>query len=320
MSVLEGFGTAKSAGRELEELFGGTRVFDYPKPVNLLKNLIQISTDPKDIVLDSFAGSGTTAHAVLDLNKEDEGHRKFILVEMEGYANKTTAERVRRASKKYGYDAGFTYYALGPAIDAETLLEGKKLPTFKEFAKYVYYLATGKNPPRLGNEHPNIVPYQVFATEDGHIVLSIGNDPTFARFCNAFGLEHLLADERFATNAARVANRAFVTDTLAAVLARHPSAWWLERLEELKIGCGPINTLEQVFADPHVIARGNLIEMTRSDGVPVKLVANPVRLSETPVDYRLAPPMLGEHTDEVLTNMLGLDEPARAALRRDGII
>ncbi|MFT2093092.1 CaiB/BaiF CoA transferase family protein [Acidiphilium multivorum] len=182
------------------------------------------------------------------------------------------------------------------------------------------YLATGKNPPRLGNEHPNIVPYQVFATEDGHIVLSIGNDPTFARFCNAFGLEHLLADERFATNAARVANRAFVTDTLAAVLARHPSAWWLERLEELKIGCGPINTLEQVFADPHVIARGNLIEMTRSDGVPVKLVANPVRLSETPVDYRLAPPMLGEHTDEVLTNMLGLDEPARAALRRDGII
>ncbi len=182
------------------------------------------------------------------------------------------------------------------------------------------YLATGKNPPRLGNEHPNIVPYQVFATEDGHIVLSIGNDPTFARFCNAFGLEHLLADERFATNAARVANRAFVTDTLAAVLARHPSAWWLERREELKIGCGPINTLEQVFADPHVIARGNLIEMTRSDGVPVKLVANPVRLSETPVDYRLAPPMLGEHTDEVLTNMLGLDEPARAALRRDGII
>ncbi len=147
MSVLEGFGTAKSAGRELEELFGGTRVFDYPKPVNLLKNLIQISTDPKDIVLDSFAGSGTTAHAVLDLNKEDEGHRKFILVEMEGYANKTTAERVRRASKKYGYDAGFTYYALGPAIDAETLLEGKKLPTFKEFAKYVYYLATGKNHP-----------------------------------------------------------------------------------------------------------------------------------------------------------------------------
>lgn len=182
------------------------------------------------------------------------------------------------------------------------------------------YLATGKNPPRLGNEHPNIVPYQVFATEDGHIVLSIGNDPTFARFCNAFGLEHLLADERFATNAARVANRAFVTETLAAVLALHPSAWWLERLEELKIGCGPINTLEQVFADPHVIARGNLIEMTRNDGVPVKLVANPVRLSETPVDYRLAPPMLGEHTDEVLNDMLGLDEPTRAALRRDGII
>lgn len=98
-------------------------------------------------MLDSFAGSGTTAHAVLDLNKEDGGNRKFVLVEMEDYANKTTAERVRRAVKKHAYDAGFTYNTLGPAIDAETLLGGK-LPAYNEFAKYVYYLATGKNHPK----------------------------------------------------------------------------------------------------------------------------------------------------------------------------
>lgn len=182
------------------------------------------------------------------------------------------------------------------------------------------YLASGENPPRLGNQHPNIVPYQVFATADGHIVLSIGNDPTFVRFCNSFGLDHLLGDSRFVTNAARVANRDFVTDTLAPVLAAHPSAWWLERLEAIKIGCGPINTLAQVFSDPHVIARNNLIDMTRADGTEVRLVANPVRLSATPVDYRLAPPMLGEHTDEVLHDMLGLDVQSRDALRRDGVV
>jgi adenine-specific DNA-methyltransferase len=146
MSILEGFGTAKSAGRELEELFDGTKVFNYPKPVDLVEHLMRISTNEGDLILDSFAGSGTTAHAVLDLNKEDGGNRKFILVEMEDYADKITAERVRRAIKKNGYDAGFTYHTLGQAIDAESLLTGK-LPSYKEFAKYVYYLATGKNHP-----------------------------------------------------------------------------------------------------------------------------------------------------------------------------
>lgn len=182
------------------------------------------------------------------------------------------------------------------------------------------YLATRENPQRLGNQHPNIVPYQVFATADGHIVLSIGNDPTFARFCRRFGLEHLLADARFATNAARVANRTLVTETLGGILADHPSAWWLAELEAIKIGCGPINNLDQVFTDPHVLARGNLIEMTAQSGDPVTLIANPVRLSATPVDYRLPPPMLGEHTDEVLTTMLGLDATDLAALRRNAVI
>ena len=182
------------------------------------------------------------------------------------------------------------------------------------------YLATGENPPRLGNQHPNIVPYQVFATADGHVVLSIGNDPTFKRFCEAFALTHLLEDARFATNAARVTHRQLVTDTLTPVLGAHPTGWWIERLEALKIGCGPINKLSQVFADPQVIARGMVTELAHGAGVPVKVISNPVRLSETPVDYRLAPPLLGEHTDAVLGERLGLDAAAIADLRAKGVI
>jgi glutaryl-CoA transferase len=185
------------------------------------------------------------------------------------------------------------------------------------------YLATGENPPRLGNQHPNIVPYQVFPTADGYMVLSIANDPTFQRFCNEFGLEHLLADERFATNAARVRNRQFVTDTLTPVLQQHPTGWWIDRLEALKVGCGPINTLKEVFADPQVQARGVVVEMAHSaleGGGTVKTIANPVRLSETPADYRLAPPSLGEHTDGVLRDRLGLGHAEIAELRAKGII
>jgi len=182
------------------------------------------------------------------------------------------------------------------------------------------YLATGENPARLGNQHPNIVPYQVFATADGAIVLSIGNDPTFARFCEAFGLTHLLADARFATNAARVENRALVTDTLAPVVKEHPTGWWIGKLEALKIGCGPINSLKEVFADPHVQARGMLIEMPHSATGTAKLIANPVRLSATPVNYRIAPPVLGEHTDEVLSDLLGLTPAEIAALRERGVV
>ena len=185
------------------------------------------------------------------------------------------------------------------------------------------YLATGENPVRLGNQHPNIVPYQVFPTADGYMVLSVGNDPTFKRFCEAFELTHLLADPRFATNAARVANRQLVTDTLTPMMQTHPTEWWVDRLEQLKIGCGPINTLQQVFADPHVQARGVVVEMPHAslpDGGTVKVIANPVRLSETPADYRLPPPVLGQHTDEVLKQALGLDGAKLAELRGKGVI
>ncbi len=182
------------------------------------------------------------------------------------------------------------------------------------------YLATNENPARLGNQHPNIVPYQVFPTADGHMVLSIGNDPTFKRFCDAFALTHLLEDTRFATNAARVENRQLVTDTLTPVLAAHPTTWWIDQLEALKIGCGPINKLSEVFADPQVVARGMVREMAHDAGVNVKIIANPVRLSETPADYRVPPPLLGAHTEQVLTGLLGLDAARIAALRAGGAI
>ncbi len=183
------------------------------------------------------------------------------------------------------------------------------------------YLATGENPERLGNQHPNIVPYQVFPTKDGYMVLSIGNDPTFKRFCDEFDLSHLLADARFATNAARVANRQLVTDTLTPTMRTHPTGWWVDRLEQLKIGCGPINTLAQVFADPHVQARGVVVEMPHAslaEGT-IKVIANPVRLSESPADYRLPPPLLGQHTDEVL-GKLGLAAVELERLREKGVI
>ncbi|PHK95638.1 CoA transferase [Pseudoroseomonas rhizosphaerae] len=181
------------------------------------------------------------------------------------------------------------------------------------------YLATGENPPRLGNQHPNIVPYQVFPTADGYMVLSIGNDPTFERFCRNFGLEHLLADERYATNAARVGNRALVTETLTAVTKTRPTREWIEKLEALKIGCGPINTLKDVFADPHVVARNMVVEMPHASGETVQVIANPVKLSATPPDYRSAAPVLGQHTEGVLSG-LGYSAEEIAAMRRSGIV
>lgn len=182
------------------------------------------------------------------------------------------------------------------------------------------YLATGENPPRLGNQHPNIAPYQEFPTKDGYIILAVGNDPTFERFCKAFGQEALLADPRFATNPIRVQNRQLVTDTLTPVMKSKTTAEWIEALEALKIGCGPINTLEQVFADPHVQAREMVVEMAHGSGETVKVIANPVKLSATPPSYRSAPPVLGEHTQNVLTDVLKMSAADIAALKEKGIL
>jgi|TARA_B110000444_G_scaffold122509_1_gene115269 crotonobetainyl-CoA:carnitine CoA-transferase CaiB-like acyl-CoA transferase len=184
------------------------------------------------------------------------------------------------------------------------------------------YLATNKNPERLGNQHPNIVPYQVMPTSDGYIVLSIGNDPTFERFCKLTGEEHLIDDPKFKTNADRVLNREFVTNTLNDVTRKKPSQWWLTELEKEKIGCGPINTLSEVFSDPHVKAREMVVEMKhqKTGKSPLKLIANPIKMDETPPTYRMPPPLLGEHTEQILSENIGLSQSEILELKVKKII
>ena len=182
------------------------------------------------------------------------------------------------------------------------------------------YLATGQSPKRLGNAHPNIVPYQDFPTADGYMILAIGNDGQFARFCAAAGAPQLATDERFATNRARVVNRATLIPLLKKLTVERGTAEWIATLEALAVPCGPINTLADVFADPQVQARGLKVTMPHPVAGQVPLVASPMKLSATPVDYRLPPPMLGEHTDEILAATLGLDAAAIARLRADGVV
>ena len=175
---------------------------------------------------------------------------------------------------------------------------------------------------RLGNAHPNIVPYQVFKTADGYIVVAIGNDTQFRRFCDSVDRAELYGEARFATNSARVSNREACVAALQPIFAARGTADWLAALEAQGIGCGPINNLAQVFDDPHVKARGMVAEVPHPaiGGAPAKLIASPLRLSATPVEIRRAPPLLGQHTDEVLGEILGLDEAALQALREAGII
>ena len=184
------------------------------------------------------------------------------------------------------------------------------------------YLSTDKNPQRLGNQHPNIVPYQVMPTSDGYIVLSIGNDPTFERFCKLANEENLLEDERFKTNASRVSNREYVTEVLNNVTKKRDSETWLKDLEKAKIGCGPINNLSEVFKDPHVLSREMIIEIkhSKTGKKPLKLIANPIKMTETPVSYRHPPPLLGEHTDEILTQHLKLSVEDIKNLKDKGIV
>jgi crotonobetainyl-CoA:carnitine CoA-transferase CaiB-like acyl-CoA transferase len=184
------------------------------------------------------------------------------------------------------------------------------------------YLATGQAPPRLGNAHPNIVPYQTFATADGDIILAVGNDGQFQRFCAFAGVPELAEDERFRGNGERLRHRAELTALLTPVVAAQPSHYWIEGLEAHNVSCGPINTIEQAFADPQIEARGMRIEMPHPalGGDPAPLIASPIRMSETPASYRRAPPTLGQHTDEVLSELLGLGAAEIEALRGRGAI
>ncbi len=184
------------------------------------------------------------------------------------------------------------------------------------------YLATGKNPPRLGNAHPNIVPYQSFSTADGDIVIAAANDDQFRRLCDFAGVPELAGNKKFKTNESRVRNRDALIEKLKAVVSKHPSTYWLEGLEKVNVSCGPINTLEQVFNDPQVKARGMELEMAHPamGKNPARLIASPIKMSETEPDYRHAPPTLGQHTEEVLKELLGLDAEAVAGLRERGVV
>jgi len=181
------------------------------------------------------------------------------------------------------------------------------------------YLASGVAPQRAGNAHQSIVPYQVFEVADGHLILAVGNDAQFGRFCAVAGCPELAADLRFARNAGRVRHRATLVPLLAARLKLRPRAAWLADLEAAKVPCGPINDLAEVFADPQVRERAMTVEMPHSLAGTVRMVANPIKLGATPVRYRRAPPLLGADTDEVLGE-LGLDDATIADLRRRGAI
>jgi crotonobetainyl-CoA:carnitine CoA-transferase CaiB-like acyl-CoA transferase len=163
---------------------------------------------------------------------------------------------------------------------------------------------------RLGNDHPNIVPYRPFKSADGQVIIVVGNDEQFRRFCEIAECPELADDSRFCTNEMRVRNRDDLAEILDPIVAARPSAFWLEELEAQNIGCGPINNLAQVFNDPQVIARQMVHEMRHSvnGGTTARLLASPIKLSQTPVTYRRAPPVLGEHTVEVMSDILGLED------------
>jgi crotonobetainyl-CoA:carnitine CoA-transferase CaiB-like acyl-CoA transferase len=182
------------------------------------------------------------------------------------------------------------------------------------------FLATGKNPRRLGNAHPNIVPYQAFQTSDGYIILAVGNDTQFARFCELAGRAELARDDRFRSNSGRVEHRDILVPQVVEIMRGKSSADWLEALNDRGIPCGPINDIDQVFDDPQVVARGLKLRLDHPAAGSVASVANPIRLSRTPVRYRLAPPMLGQHTDAVLGRVLNLDSDRLEELRAEGII
>jgi len=181
------------------------------------------------------------------------------------------------------------------------------------------YLVTGKAPRRVGNAHQNIVPYQVFEVADGHLILAVGNDGQFQRFCATAGRPDWASDERFAKNADRVRHRGVLVPMLADELRRRSRADWLTTLEAATVPCGPINDFNDVFADPQVQARGMTMHMTHPHSDALELVASPMKLSATPVQLRRPPPLLGQHTDEVLAE-IGIGEEERRQLRQGGVI
>jgi len=175
-------------------------------------------------------------------------------------------------------------------------------------------------PGRLGNAHPNIVPYQTFKTADGDIILACGNDNLFNKFCEVAGCTELARDERFATNAKRVENRDAITKLLNEVFSKRATHDWVESLEAAGVPNGPINNLKQVFEEPQVVARGVRIELEHPSAGKVPLVASPMRFSATPLEHKRPPPTLGQHTEEILREVLGMDAGQIEKLRSSRVV
>ncbi len=182
------------------------------------------------------------------------------------------------------------------------------------------YLVTGKAPGRRGTAHPNIVPYQAFATKDGHLMLAVGNDRQFAAFCEAAGRQGLSRDRRFATNAARVENRASLIPQVERLCQQKTTKTWLKTLAAAGVPCGPINNIAEVFAEPQVQHRKMRFDLPHPQGGQVPQVRNPVLFSRTALEYRIPPPLLGQHTEQVLVNELGLTAEEIQQLKGDATI
>jgi crotonobetainyl-CoA:carnitine CoA-transferase CaiB-like acyl-CoA transferase len=184
----------------------------------------------------------------------------------------------------------------------------------------VSYLMTGNIPKRYGNAHAAVVPYQTFATADGHVIIAVGNDAQWQRYCEVMKRPDLAGDERFKRTNDRIVNRGILIPEIARTMATRTCKAWLADLEAADVPCGPINNYKQVFEDPQVIHRGMHVEIPRTDGGTVPALASPLRLTGTPPAYRYAPPALGEHTDAILGEALGKTAAELADLRRRGVI
>ena len=182
------------------------------------------------------------------------------------------------------------------------------------------YFVTGAPPGRMGNAHPNVAPYQLYAVADGHIVVAVGNDGQFARLCDAVGRPDLAGDPRFADNSRRLANRDALEESLGRILPGRSAAAWLALFAERNIPAAPVNDLAQVFADPQVVHRGMKVELPHAAGVAAAHAASPLRFSRTPVRYTASAPTLGEHTAAVLSDVLGLSDEEIVELRKAGAI
>ncbi len=182
------------------------------------------------------------------------------------------------------------------------------------------WFASGRIPGRWGNAHAQVVPYEVFPTADGHLILAVGNDSQFASFCQAAGCAELAQEPRFSTNSQRIVHRGELIPLIAEVMRNRSKREWMETLEAANVPCGPINNMKEVFEDPQVQHRALRVDLPHPLGGTASVVRSPLRLSETPVEYRLAPPTLGQHNEEVLKGLLGRSDTDLARLRAAGIV